>query len=381
MFIPFNCSSVMPTSRIYLDEVFKNGKLSGGGSFTKKCTDWIEDQSGAHRALLTTSCSHALDMAARLCDFEPGDEVIMSSYTFPSAANSFVAVGVVVVFVDIRPDTMNIDENLIEAAITDRTRAISPMHYAGIACEMDSINALAERYRLKVVEDAAHAVMASYKGKALGTLSQFGCYSFHETKNYSMGEGGALLLRDPKDAERAEMILEKGTDRRKFFRGQVDKYSWKSWGSSYIPSELNAAYLWSQLEVAQEIHHRRMEIWNQYWHRLSPLADKGLIRLPVIPGECAHPAHIFYFKVKDLKERTALLRYLTDRGVLAVYHYVPLHSSEAGRKFGRFFGDDVYTTIESERLIRLPLYYDLSVNAIEYIVQTVYDYFGIKQTE
>lgn len=377
MKIPFNKSPVMPKSEEYMLEALNSNKLSGGGAFTQRCSKWMETQFDVRRVLLTPSCSHALDMAAKLCSLEPGDEVIMPSYTFSSTANAFVGVGAKIVFIDLRPDTMNMDENLIEDAITSRTRVIVPMHYAGVACEMDKINALAEKYNLKVVEDAAQGVMASYKGRPLGTLSDFGGFSFHETKNFSMGEGGALLLHGTKDGEMAEIMQEKGTDRSKFFRGQVDKYSWRSWGSSYVASELNAAYLWSQLESAEEINNNRLTTWHLYRELLAPLKKEGLIEYQHIPEHCVHPAHMFFFKAKDIHERTRLLAHLREKGISAVYHYVPLHSADAGKKHGVFHGEDQYTTKESERQLRLPLYYGITEAELDYIVRAVYEFYGV----
>lgn len=330
---------------------------------------------GAAKVLLTTSCTHATEMAALLSHIQPGDEVIMPSYTFVSTADAFVLRGAVPVFVDIRPDTMNIDETLIEAAITERTRAIVPVHYAGVACEMDTIMDIARRYRLTVIEDAAQGVMSAYKGQALGTIGDFGCYSFHETKNYSMGEGGALLIKDSAKAEEAEIIREKGTNRSKFFRGQIDKYTWVDAGSSYLPSELNAAYLWAQLEKAEEINNNRLAAWNYYQQALQPLEERGRIQLPVIPQGCVHNAHMFYIKVKDLQERTAFIEYLKKNEIGAVFHYIPLHSSPAGCRFGRFHGEDRYTTSESERLVRLPMYYNLSEDEQGYIVDKIMEFF------
>lgn len=369
--ISFNVPPYTGREEKYISEAIRNHKICGDGAFTKKCNQWMEQKFGTAKALLTTSCTHATELAALLADIQPGDEVICPSYTFVSTANAFVLRGAKIVFVDIRPDTMNIDEKLIEPAITERTKAIVPVHYAGVSCEMDTIMSIAKKYGLVVIEDAAQGVMSKYKGQALGAIGDYGCYSFHETKNYSMGEGGALLIRDEKNIERAEIMREKGTDRSKFFRGQVDKYTWVSEGSSYLPSELNAAYLYAQLEIAQEIFDNRMRSWNQYYEQLKPLADAGLISLPVVPDRCEHNAHMFYIKVKDLKERTAFISYLKDHGVHAVFHYIPLHSSPAGMKSGRFFGEDRYTTKESERLVRLPMYYGLQEADVDTVVKTV----------
>lgn len=367
--INFNVPPVTGKEVQYIQEAINRHKICGDGQFTKKCSEWLEEKTGSSKVLLTTSCTHSTELAAILLDIEPGDEVIMPSYTFVSTANAFVLRGAKVVFVDIRPDTMNIDENLIEAAITNKTKAIVPVHYAGVSCEMDKICALAEKYHLYVVEDAAQGVMSSYKGKALGTIGDFGCYSFHETKNYSMGEGGALLIRDEKYSSPAEIIREKGTNRTQFFRGQIDKYTWVTPGSSYLPSELNAAYLWAQLVEADTIYADRMQSWNAYYEQLSELRE--YIDLPVIPENCVHNAHMFYIKAKDLTERTALIAYLKEKGVNTVFHYIPLHSAPAGKQFGVFSGEDRYTTRESERLVRLPMYYGLKANDIAYIVECI----------
>ena len=355
----------------YIKEAINNQKICGDGQFTKKCNEWIENRTGTAKCLLTTSCTHATEMAALLADIKPGDEVIMPSYTFVSTADAFVLRGATVVFVDIRPDTMNIDETKIEAAITDKTKAIVPVHYAGVACEMDTIMDIAKKHNLIVIEDAAQGVMSSYKGKALGTIGDYGCFSFHETKNYSMGEGGALLIQDPEKIEEAEIIREKGTNRSKFFRGQIDKYTWVNYGSSYLPSDMNAAYLYAQLEMADEINDARLHVWNRYYEGLKELADAGKIELPVIPEGCVHNAHMFYIKAKDLEERTSLISFLKENGILSVFHYIPLHSAPAGQKFGRFHGEDVYTTKESERLCRLPMYYGLADEQVDYIISKV----------
>lgn len=355
----------------YIKQAVENQKICGDGPFTKKCSQWIEEKTGTTKCLLTTSCTHATEMAALLLDIKEGDEVIMPSYTFVSTADAFVLRGATVVFVDIRPDTMNIDENLIEDAITERTKAIVPVHYAGVGCEMDKIMQLAAKYNLKVVEDAAQGIMASYKGKPLGTFGEFGCFSFHETKNFSMGEGGALLIRDEKYIEDAEIYREKGTDRSKYYRGQVDKYRWQNYGSSYLPSDMNAAYLYAQLQLADEIQKARMDRWKEYWEQLSGLAQEGRIELPHIPGHCEHNAHMFYIKTKDMEERTALIDHLKAKEILSVFHYVPLHSAPAGIKFGRFHGEDRYTTRESERLLRLPMYYRLTADQVEYITEQI----------
>jgi len=373
--IPFNVPAVTGKEEQYLREAIFRRKLSGDGSFTGKCHDWFKTKAGARHALLTTSCTHALEMSAILADIRPGDEVIMPSYTFVSTANAFVLRGAKIVFVDVRPDTMNLDEKQVEAAITANTKAIVPVHYAGVACEMDTLLELAKAYRLTVIEDAAQGVMSTYKGKALGSIGQMGCYSFHETKNYNCGEGGAILFNDDLFIERAEIVREKGTDRTRFFRGQIDKYTWVDMGSSYLPSEINAAFLYAQLESAQYILDDRMDSWKKYDRELRPLSEKADIDVPHVPGECSHNAHMYYVKVKNLEERTRLLRHLQDCGVMAIFHYVPLHSSAAGRKYGRFHGEDRYTTKESERLIRLPLYYRLDELAIERTVDAIYSFF------
>jgi dTDP-4-amino-4,6-dideoxygalactose transaminase len=354
-----------------MQEAIRNGKLCGDGPFTKKCSAWMQEHFQTGHCLLTTSCTHALEMAAYLSEIQPGDEVIMPSYTFVSTADAFVLRGAKIVFVDIRPDTMNIDEKLIEDAITERTRVIVPVHYAGVACEMDEIMAIAKKHHLLVVEDAAQGVNAYYKGKALGTIGDFGCYSFHETKNYTMGEGGALLFSDDRYQEKAEILREKGTDRSKFFRGQIDKYTWVDYGSSYLPSDLNAAYLYAQLEMADEISRKRMEIFDYYMEHLAPLAERGLIELPHIPEHTQPNAHMFYMKLKDLDTRTAFIQYMKEHEILTVFHYIPLHSSTAGKRFGRFHGEDVYTTKESERLVRLPLFYNLDMEQVRYITDTI----------
>ena len=373
--ISFNVPPFVGKEKEYVMQAIDSHKISGDGAFTKKCSDWLEKQTGSPRVLLTTSCTHATEMAAILADIQPGDEVIMPSYTFVSTADAFVLRGAKVVFVDIRPDTMNIDETLIEDAITDKTKAIVPVHYAGVACEMDTIMDIAIRHNLCVIEDAAQGVMSTYKGRALGTIGDYGCFSFHETKNYSMGEGGALLIKNEDMIEEAEIIREKGTNRSKFFRGQIDKYTWVNAGSSYLPSELNAAYLYAELEVAEEINQNRRDSWNRYYQLLKPLAEQGRIELPYIPKECEHNGHMFYIKCKDIIERSALIAYLKERDIMAVFHYIPLHSAPAGRKFGRFSGEDRFTTKESERLLRLPLYYGLEIDHQEIIVNSIRDFY------
>ena len=360
-----------------IGEAVASHKICGDGQFTKKCSAWMEERFGAHKVLLTTSGTTALDMASLLCELQPGDEVILPSFTFSSTANAFVNYGAKLVFVDIRPDTMNIDETKIEAAITSRTRAIAVMHYAGVACEMDTIMAIARKHRLLVIEDAAQAVMSSYKGRALGTIGDFGCYSFHETKNYSMGEGGAILINAPEYVERAEILREKGTDRARFFRGQVDKYTWVDLGDSFLPSELNAAYLWAQLEMADKINEDRLSSWKSYYDAFTDLEKKGLVTLPVVSEGCVHNAHMFYLKCRDLEERTALIAFLKARDILAVFHYVPLHSAPAGLRFGRFSGEDVYTTREADRLVRLPLYYGLTADDQAKVIRAVRDFYRV----
>lgn len=354
----------------------ENMHICGDGEFTKKCSAFLEERTGTAKCLLTTSCTHALEMAALLCDIKEGDEVIMPSYTFVSTADAFVLRGAKIVFVDIRPDTMNIDENLIEAAITDKTKVIAPVHYAGVGCEMDKIMEIAGKYNLKVVEDAAQGILSTYKGKPLGTFGDFGALSFHETKNYSMGEGGALLIRDEKDIEAAEILREKGTDRSKYYRGQIDKYRWQNYGSSYLPSDMNAAYLYTQFEVADEINQARLDRWNQYQRLLMPLAEAGKIELPFIPEGCVHNGHMFYIKTKDMEERTALIDFMKANEILTVFHYVPLHSAPAGLKFGRFHGEDKYTTKESDRLLRLPMFYQLKAEEVDYIAGKVKEFYG-----
>ena len=358
-----------------IKQAVENLKICGDGPFTKKCNIWLEERFHAQKVLLTTSGTTALDMAMLLCDLKPGDEVILPSYTFSSTATSAVLAGAKLVFVDIRPDTMNIDENKIEAAITERTRVIVPVHYAGVSCEMDKIMEIARKYNLKVIEDAAQGVMSTYNGKALGTIGDFGCYSFHETKNYSMGEGGALVINNPIYNEKAEILREKGTDRAKFFRGQVDKYTWVDFGDSYLPSELNAAYLWAQLQNADRINENRLKSWNTYRNAFEKLVEAGKIEIPYIPEECIHNAHMFYIKLRNLEERTRYIVYMKEREIQTVFHYVPLHSAPAGLKFGRFSGEDEYTTNESERLVRLPLYYGLKEEDIEKTIKTTIAFF------
>ena len=373
--INFNEPPFVESGLIYIQQAVKNKKICGDGEYTKKCNQWLETKTGIKKALLTTSCTHATELAALLADIKDGDEVIMPSYTFVSTADAFVLRGAKVVFVDIRPDTMNIDELLIENAITDRTKAIVPVHYAGVACEMDKIMDIARQHHLCVIEDAAQGVMSSYKGKSLGAIGDFGCYSFHETKNYSMGEGGALLIQNEKDIESAEIIREKGTNRSKFFRGQIDKYTWVDRGSSYLPSDLNAAYLYAQLEIADKINDKRLKIWNMYKEGLQDLEEKGQINLPFVPEGCVHNGHMFYLKARDLEERTKLIEFLKRNDIQAVFHYIPLHSAPAGMKYGVFSGEDKFTTKESERILRLPMYYTLGEDSVEYIIDKVHEFY------
>lgn len=374
--IPFNVPPYVGTELGYVERAVEgNRKISGDGPFTKRCNQWLEERFGSRKVLLTTSGTSALEMAAILCDLEPGDEVILPSFTFTSTATAFVMAGARLVFVDIRPDTMNIDESKIEKAITDKTKAIVPVHYAGVACEMDAIMDIAKRHGLLVVEDAAQGVMSTYKGRALGTIGDFGCYSFHETKNYSMGEGGAISINNSSYCDRAEIIREKGTNRTQFFRGQVDKYTWVDFGSSYLPSELNAAYLWGQLEKADEINENRLRSWELYRDALKQLENEGLVSLPVIPEECCHNAHMFYLKFKDLATRTAYISFMKERGIACVFHYVPLHSAPAGLRFGRFDGEDEHTTADGDRLVRLPMYYGLDDADLDRVVASTYEFF------
>jgi len=373
--INFNVPPVAPKAYEYIRQAVEAQKICGDGQYTKKCSAWMEEKTGSSKVLLTTSCTHATELSALLAGIKPGDEVIMPSYTFCSTADAFVLRGATPVFIDIRPDTMNMDEKLIEQAITEHTKAIVPVHYAGVGCEMDAITDIAKKHDFYVIEDAAQGIMATYKGKPLGSIGDFGCFSFHETKNFSMGEGGALLIKDAKDIEAAEIFREKGTDRSKYYRGQVDKYRWQDFGSSYLPSELNAAYLWAQLEMADEITADRMRSWNSYYEQLGELADKGLIELPYIPEHCKHNAHMFYIKLRDINERDRFIEYMKANGILSVFHYIPLHSAPAGVKYCRFAGEDVYTTRESERLTRLPLYYGLKESEVDHICKKVKDFF------
>ena len=373
--IKFNIPPYIEGTDKYVTEVMRSGEIAGDNVYTKKCEAILKEKLGTLKVHLTTSGTSALEMACLLADIGPGDEVILPSYTFSSTANAVVLFGGVPVFVDIRPDTMNIDENKIEEAITERTKVIAPVHYAGVACEMDKIMEIAHRYHLKVVEDAAQGVMSTYKGKALGTIGDFGCFSFHETKNYSMGEGGAILINDEDYIEKAEILREKGTNRSRFFRGQVDKYTWVDFGDSYLPSDLNAAYLWAQFEKADEINDNRLETWNAYYNAFLPLAERGLIELPHVPADCIHNAHMFYIKCRSLEERTRFISYMKQNDILCVFHYVPLHSAPAGEKFGRFNGVDRYTTSESDKLVRLPMYYNIDKEDLRKVIDCTLNFF------
>ncbi len=375
--IPFNAPPIVGTEIEYMQSAMNSGKLCGDGGFTRRCQQWMEQRFGSKKVLLTPSCTASLEMAALLIDLQPGDEVIMPTYTFVSTANAFVLRGARIVFVDVRPDTMNIDETLIEAAITEKTRAIVPVHYAGVACEMDTIMALAAKHKLFVIEDAAQGVMSRYKGRALGTIGHIGCFSFHETKNYTAGgEGGATLINDASLVERAEIVREKGTNRSQFFRGQVDKYTWRDMGSSYLMADLQAAYLWAQLEAAERINQQRLRIWQRYYDALQPLAAQGRISLPVIPASCEHNAHMFYIKLRDQDDRQALINWMKEAEILTVFHYIPLHSSPAGERFSQFVGDDRFTTLESERLLRLPLFYNLTDNNQNTVISSLLSFFA-----
>lgn len=378
MKISFNVPPYTGKELEYIQEAIAEHKICGDGKFTKMCSTWLEEKTGTAKALLTTSCTHATEMAALLLDIKEGDEVIMPAYTFVSTADAFVLRGATAVFVDIDPKTMNIDANLIEDAITDKTKAIVPVHYAGVSCDMDKIMAIARKYNLAVVEDAAQGIMSTYKGQALGTIGDYGCYSFHETKNYSMGEGGALLIKDADNIEDAEIIREKGTNRSKFFRGQIDKYTWVEAGSSYLPSDMNAAYLWAQLECADKIFQNRMDTWNYYYQALKPLAEKKLIELPYIPQDCTHNAHMFWIKLNDIQQRSDFIAHMKNNEIGCVFHYIPLHTAPAGCKYGRFSGEDIYTTKESERLARLPLWYGMTEEICNIVISKIYDFFNEK---
>ncbi|MDH6591650.1 dTDP-4-amino-4,6-dideoxygalactose transaminase [Variovorax sp. TBS-050B] len=369
--IQFNRPHMTGKELFYIAEAKFGNMLAGDGPFTKRCHQWIEAQAGCHRALLTHSCTAALEMAALLLDIEPGDEVIMPSYTFVSTANAFVLRGGVPVFVDIREDTLNLDERLIEAAISPRTRAIAVVHYAGVACEMDAIMKVAQRHSLKVVEDAAQGVMARYKGRALGSIGDFGAFSFHETKNVISGEGGALLVNDPASALRAEIVREKGTDRSRFFRGEVDKYTWQEVGSSFLPGELVAAFLWAQLEDSQAITAARMGSWDRYHAMLAPLESEGLLRRPIVPEDCEQNGHMYYVLLAPEVDRQLVLAAMKSQGINPVFHYVPLHSSPAGRRYGRPHGELEVTQRQSERLVRLPLWVGLSEQQQDRVVSAL----------
>lgn len=375
--IEFNVPPCTDDELEYVKQAIDSHAICGDHDFTKKCNKWFEDRFNARKVLLTTSGSTALDMAALMCNIKEGDEVILPSYTFSSTANAFVLAGAKLVFVDVRPDTMNIDEKLIEKAITDKTKVIVPVHYAGIACEMDTIMDIAKRHNLLVVEDAAQGVMSTYKGKALGTIGDFGCYSFHETKNYSMGEGGAILINNEKFFERAEILREKGTDRSKFFRGQVDKYTWVDFGDSYLPSDINAAYLWPQLLIADEINNSRLAAWNKYYEGLKDLEAAGKITLPTVPGGCVHNAHMFYIKCRSLEERSAFIKHMRSHDISCVFHYIPLHSAPAGLKFGRMYGEDKYTTSESEKLVRMPMHFRLTLEEVDTVIKTIKEFYEV----
>lgn len=375
--IPFNAPPVVGSELEYMQSAMASGKLCGDGGFTRRCQQWMEQRFGCKKVLLTPSCTASLEMAALLINIQPGDEVIMPSYTFVSTANAFVLRGATIVFVDIRPDTLNIDESKIEAAITEKTRAIVPVHYAGVACEMDTIMALAAKHQLFVIEDAAQGVMSRYKGRALGTIGHIGCFSFHETKNYTAGgEGGATLINDAALVERAEIIREKGTNRSQFFRGQVDKYTWRDIGSSYLMADLQAAYLWAQLEAAERVNQQRLRLWQRYYDALQPLAAQGRLQLPSLPDASEHNAHMFYIKLRDSDDRQALISWMKEAEILTVFHYIPLHSSPAGQQFGRFHGEDRFTTVESERLLRLPLFYNLTDNNQNTVISSLLSFFA-----
>lgn len=369
--IPFNKPLVIGKEKKYIEQAFENFKFCGDGEFTKQCNRIIEKETGSLKALLTTSCTHALEMCSILANIKPGDEVIMPSYTFVSTSNAFVLRGAKIKFIDIRPDTLNIDENIIENAITSKTVAIIPVHYAGVGCEMDKIMEIAKKHNIIVIEDAAQGVKSKYKGRPLGAIGHLGAFSFHETKNYQCGEGGAILVNDSNFAERAEIIREKGTNRSRFLRGQIDKYTWVDMGSSYLPSELNAAFLFAQLEEADTINNKRLEIWNRYYNNLKELNKENKLEIPFIPEYCEHNAHMFYIKLSNIDERQKMINHLKVNNIQSVFHYIPLHSAEAGLKFGEFVGEDKYTTIESERLLRLPFYYDLTFNEVDYICEKI----------
>lgn len=371
MEIPFNKPYLTGNELPYISQAHTNRHLAGSGLFTKKCCKWLEDHIGCHKALLTHSCTAALEMAAMLIDVRPGDEIIMPSYTFVSTANAFVLRGGVPIFIDIRPDTLNIDESKIEAAITSKTKAIVPVHYAGVACEMDTIMEIARRHGLFVIEDAAQGVMSSYKGRALGSIGHLAALSFHETKNIISGEGGALLINSPEFAERAEILWEKGTDRGRFFRGQVDKYTWVDIGSSYLPGEIIAAFLWAQMEQAEDITARRMKAWDAYHAAFADVEQQSLLRRPIVPSECQHNAHMYYLLLQDLSQRSDMLAKLKAQGINAVFHYVPLHNATAGKRFGRAHADMSVTVSASDRLLRLPLWVELEQSEVNMVISVV----------
>lgn len=373
--IHFNIPPFIGSEIDNMRKAAESHKICGDGEFTHLCSKWFEENFRVSKALLTTSGTSALEMAALLCGIEPMDEVILPSYTFSSTANAFVLAGAKLVFVDIKPETMNIDENKIEQAITDRTKVICVVHYAGVACDMDKIMDIAGKYNLKVVEDAAQAVTSKYKGIYLGTIGDFGCYSFHETKNFSMGEGGALVINDPQTVEKAEILREKGTNRSKFFRGEIDKYTWVDYGSSYLPSDMNAAYLWTQLTHAKEIQDDRIKTWNRYYKELMNLEKAGIIKLPVVPSECVHNAHMFYLKCKNQDIRSKYIKFMRDNDILCVFHYVPLHNAPAGLKYGRFNGSDRNTVVEADKLVRLPLYFGMNKKDQDRVIEKTYDFF------
>ena len=377
--IPFNKPPIVGREQEYMLKAMASGKLCGDGNYTRQCEHWFEENLTVAKTLLTPSCTAALEMSALLLSIQPGDEVIMPSYTFVSTANAFVLRGATIVFVDIRPDTMNIDEHKIEAAITSRTKAIVVVHYAGVACEMNTITALAKHYQLPVIEDAAQGVMSNYQGKPLGTIGELGCFSFHETKNYSSGgEGGALLINQNSFIKRAEILREKGTNRSQFFRGEADKYTWRDLGSSYLMSEIQAAYLLAQLEESVKIKEKRLAIWQNYFNAFQSLADQERVELPTIPAECDHNAHLFYLKLANQNERQSFINYLKEREILSVFHYIPLHSSPAGQQFGRFVGKDRFTTKESERLVRLPLFYNMQDDECQKVIESTLEFFKTK---
>lgn len=376
--IPLNKPTRTGEEIKYIQQAVANGCLNGGGTFTKACAGWMERKFGASKVLLTSSGTAALDMAAYLCDICPGDEVILPSFTFSSTAVAFVRVGAKLVFVDICPETMNCDVESIKEAMTSKTKVIVVMHYAGVSCDMDQVMDFAKEKGILVVEDAAHGFMSTYRDKFLGSIGDFGCYSFHDTKNYTMGEGGALVIRDSVYIERAEILWEKGTNRSQFLEGMVDKYTWVDIGDSYVPSEINAAFLMPQLKKAESIFEDRLASWNLYFELLKPLEDCRRIQLPIIPKACKHNAHIFYIKTADLESRNRLMVFLKVRGIGSAFHYLPLHKSPAGMRYGRFAGEDCFTTRESERLLRLPIYYGMRKETIRYIVKMVYEFYGLE---